>query len=361
MFQICGIHYTPEIVFDYCYRCLVAINKQDDKHRLKFIRPTIWLSLFEHHPTTCYFCQSKPRTFGHRYETREMINYYDSDSVITTQIRDELHPYAPSEEPHQEEEAMTDVEFDANVDASHTYTSTSTEPSTSTTSAATSEFIPPRQFAPIIKKKPHFITQSDFNDLVRDSRMSQNGAELWASRLQQWNLVAPDSKVTANRKRAHASDFDECFSIHEESNIAYCNNITDPNDWRLFIDASVQSLKAVLLHIGNIFPSVPIAYSTSSSENYETMQLILQLIQYDVYAWRICCDLKVVAILTGIKRGFSKHQCFLCHWEGHQYKLHYTNHKWDSRGNYRIGTFPSIVHLYINLIYCKNLTIIFGI
>lgn len=45
----------------------------------------------------------------------------------------------------------------------------------------------------------------------------------------------PLNKVTATRKRAHANDFDECFSLHEESNISYCNNIIYhtiiPNNW----------------------------------------------------------------------------------------------------------------------------------
>ena len=30
----------------------------------------------------------------------------------------------------------------------------------------------------------------------------------------------------------------------------------DPNNWRLFIDSSEKSIKAMLLHIGNILPSV---------------------------------------------------------------------------------------------------------
>ena len=42
----------------------------------------------------------------------------------------------------------------------------------------------------------------------------------------------------------------------------------DPNDWRLFIDSSKKSIKAVLLHIGNILPSVPIAYSTTMKETF---------------------------------------------------------------------------------------------
>lgn len=37
----------------------------------------------------------------------------------------------------------------------------------------------------------------------------------------------------------------------------------------------------------------------------------------------ICAGLKIVAILTGLKQGYSKHQCFLSLWEGRKDDLHY--------------------------------------
>lgn len=49
---------------------------------------------------------------------------------------------------------------------------------------------------------PHLVTQSDFDDLVREAKISKENAELFASRLKQWNLVASDFKVTSARKRA---------------------------------------------------------------------------------------------------------------------------------------------------------------
>ncbi|GBP91761.1 hypothetical protein EVAR_33151_1 [Eumeta japonica] len=38
-------------------------------------------------------------------------------------------------------------------------------------------------------KEPHFITQNDLNDLVRDLDLSKRQAELLASRLHDWNLL----------------------------------------------------------------------------------------------------------------------------------------------------------------------------
>ena len=49
----------------------------------------------------------------------------------------------------------------------------------------------------------------------------------------------------------------------------------NPADWRLFIDSSKTSLKAVLLHNGNIKPSIPIGYSILRKETYNTMKIFL--------------------------------------------------------------------------------------
>lgn len=116
----------------------------------------------------------------------------------------------------------------------------------------------------------------------------------------------------------------------------YCNDIPGlvnqlgmdyiAGDWRLFIDGSVSSLKAVLLHKTNKKPSIPVGFSTTMKETYETLSHILEKIEYNVHKWKICCDLKVVNILQGIilKGGFPKHFCFLCNWDsrytGNQYK-----------------------------------------
>lgn len=71
-------------------------------------------------------------------------------------------------------------------------------------------------------------------------------------------------------------------------------------------------MKAVLVHNGNELPSVPLAHVVGLKETYESMQLILRAINYDNYNWKICVDLKVVALLLGLQAGWTKHCCFLC-------------------------------------------------
>ena len=74
------------------------------------------------------------------------------------------------------------------------------------------------------------------------------------SRLQQWNLLESDVKISLLRDREN--DLVQFFFM--ESDLNYCNDIDglmvalsithDPDGWRLFIDSSKASLKAVLLH-----------------------------------------------------------------------------------------------------------------
>ena len=95
------------------------------------------------------------------------------------------------------------------------------------------------------------------------------------------NLLASVVKVTEYRQRSqHLARF---YSV--EGELCYCNDVPglfydlkldyDTSDWRLFIDASKESIKAVLLHIGNILPSIPVAYSITLRENYENLSNIM--------------------------------------------------------------------------------------
>lgn len=77
-----NLWYTPEIVCEYCYRCLVAISSQKkERHKIKYIRPTIWLSIDEHDERSCYFCLSKKAALGFHMVDRENISYADSENV----------------------------------------------------------------------------------------------------------------------------------------------------------------------------------------------------------------------------------------------------------------------------------------
>ena len=60
--------------------------------------------------------------------------------------------------------------------------------------------------------------------------------------------------------------------------IAYADS-----DWRLFIDSSNKSLKAVLLYSGNRVSSITVGYSISISENYNNMIVLLDSLNYNFH------------------------------------------------------------------------------
>ena len=81
-------------------------------------------------------------------------------------------------------------------------------------------------------------------------------------------------------------DFKDFFP-HEDG-VVFCNDVCSimevlghefiPDQWRLFIDSSKVSLKVVLLHNRNKFPSVPLAHAANMRESYESMKLLLRCV-----------------------------------------------------------------------------------
>jgi len=53
-------------------------------------------------------------------------------------------------------------------------------------------------------------------------------------------------------------------------NMSHCSD-----EWRLFIDSSKVSLKAVLLHNGNVLPFIPVAHAFGIKESDDSMKQLL--------------------------------------------------------------------------------------
>jgi len=124
----------------------------------------------------------------------------------------------------------------------------------------------------------HRITQEELNDLFRDLNLPKSKAELLGSRLQQWNRMKENVRISMYRKRHE--DLVQFFKM--ERGLVNCTDIEglmhtlsinhNPLDWRLFIDSSNLSLKAVLLHSGNTLPSIPVGHSMHN-ESYENVKI----------------------------------------------------------------------------------------
>lgn len=118
-------------------------------------------------------------------------------------------------------------------------------------------------------------------DLVRHLGLSKYSVELLGSRLKERKFLSTVLVLPST-----ATDI-ECFSFFsEEKGLVYNSNIAQllhkfgvpqyqPGDWRLFLDSSKQSLKCVLMHNGNQFASVPLAYSTTHKK-YEAGKYLLE-------------------------------------------------------------------------------------
>lgn len=111
-----------------------------------------------------------------------------------------------------------------------------------------------------------------------------------------------------------------------------------PEDWRLFIDSSKRSLKAVLLHNGNKYASVPVGHSVHLKETYQNLDVVLNNISYSTHKWMICGDLKVISMLLGQQSGYTKYPCFLCEWDSRDRKQHYIKKEWQVRKTLEVGT-----------------------
>ena len=112
----------------------------------------------------------------------------------------------------------------------------------------------------------------------------------------------------------------------------------NPSTWRLFIDSSKRSLKAVLLHISNVLASIPLAHSAKLPESYETLKLVLKKIKYHEHEWQRCGDLKVIGLLLGLQRGYTKCPCFLFEWDIRARDKHRETVHWPEREQLQPGS-----------------------
>jgi len=113
------------------------------------------------------------------------------------------------------------------------------------------------------------INQAQLDHFVRKLKLSKDDACLAALMLKDFGALHSETKVSVYRRRDVI--YENYFSKNEESGLVYCCDIPGLlnelgmhgnicSDWWLFIDGSIQILKAVLLHIDDKYPSIPVAY-----------------------------------------------------------------------------------------------------
>ena len=296
----------PWVPRNSCSTCNSTLTKwyNGENIHLSFGKPMIWKEVVDHFQ--CYFCVIN--LVGINTKKRKSLQYPDVESVIKPVPHSDVltKPVSPN--------AML-------ISSESSCLNTTSESDTVNTKSIL----------------PHKIEQPELNDLIRDLKLSKVDGELLGSRLQQWNVLHSATKISIFRDRS--KQFSPYFTSIE--NKSFCSNIRglfdafqfshNPKEWRLFIDGSKYSLKAALLHKGNLLPTIPVYHSVGSKETYDCMKEMLELIQYKEYKWKVCADLKVIAIITGLQGGYTKYCCFLCCWDSRAREHHYTDTNWPSR------------------------------
>ena len=132
--------------------------------------------------------------------------------------------------------------------------------------------------ASCISHEPHFISQNELNDLVRNLELPKTKPEFLGSSLQQWNFLADGVKISKYRDRQQQfesfyfvdGNFVVCPKMHEL--MAALKITYDLSEWRLFTDSSKTSLKAVLLRNGYTMPSIPVGNAVHIKETYDNIK-----------------------------------------------------------------------------------------
>lgn len=307
------VNWAPHVSCGSCRSNLEAWFRGADR-KMPFIKPRIWREPTNHH-SDCYFCVIDLSPYK-KPTDRFKIQYPSLPSSSAPIPHNKDFPVAPVKlitESQESKSCVVSEVLDDNSDEND------------------EDFIP--------TDEPHLINQIELNDLVRDLGLTKDKAELLGSRLKQWNLLQNTCKISLFRKRH--KNFSSYYTMDNDIGICYCSDVDGlfdeigvhhkPEEWRLFIDSSVKSLKAVLLHNGNDLPSIPVGHSVQLKEDYKNVKLLLDKIKYSNYKWDVCGDFKMLAFFLGLQGGYTKYSCFLCLWDSRADSEHYIRRQWPIR------------------------------
>jgi len=118
-------------------------------------------------------------------------------------------------------------------------------------------------------KLPHFITQEELNDLVRDLSLSKEKTEILGSRLQEWNLLQEETKISHFRDRHSSLAAFYHTSIagqfpHGNSKRGSNCVMTQPHVLRDVVSAGVPGYQKLVAAAG---PTVQPSTATSAQRN----------------------------------------------------------------------------------------------
>lgn len=332
----------PWVPNSICCTCLTMMNrfeKTKNSKCLKFAVPTIWRK--PRSEGDCYFCQTN--IIGFNAKNKSSIQYPNISSVTRPIISSSSNNNAVSSsvvndddrmeiDRHEEKQTEKEEEDEENMEYEDSQEEISDE-----------EYIGRRE-----SKGIRLFDQESLSDFIRRLGAPKDMAEYIAAEMKDRGFVKKGTKSSFYRNRE--KEFRKYYAVTDDDSLVYCKdiqglmnemkpNVYIPDQWRLFIDSSVRSLKAVLLHNGNVYASIPIAHSTKLKEEYDTIKFVLDKIKYSEHKWQICGDLKIITMMLGQQSGFTKYSCFLCLWDSRARKKHYTQKNWETRKSLDVGKY----------------------
>lgn len=243
-----------------CKRCVEDLRNwfKGKKKAFRFGIPMVWREQ-KNHSDDCYFCSCDVK--GYNSKWKHSISYPNLPSAIRpiphgSDIPVPNPPATLEEIPCSDED---EVVIPEPVDESSSDFEDDTEP------------------------KP--FSQQEVNDLVRDLNLPKDAAELLGSRLKSKNLLSRGVSFSWYRHRE--KNFVPYFS--QEDDLVYCTDVEglmgqfkilyDATEWRLFIDSSKRSLKAVLLHNRGVYASIPVGQGCSNLNCWRSTSIFLDYLR----------------------------------------------------------------------------------
>lgn len=393
--------HCPTIICLTCYNSISKV-KNDYKQQARVLIPPIWREYKSDH-SNCFFCHvvvscnykkttfpvscsstpptlksDEPDNLDEINQNTELI-YQPQNNLIFPSHLDKNHQILsntnhhqnPSNTNHHHEPSLMNNILNQISQLNQTQLNTLasnlsnfTNSFSNTSFSFNQPYDPTFRIAPSQNKQMETISQLELNDVSRLCKLTKTQTEHLGSFLNSKNLIDKDCKPSLIRNRTdQILNFFKDVDGHHGT--AYMNDISayfdwlghkfNPINWRLFIDASSTSLKAVLIHNRNIYKSVPIFYSSTLRESYENLKLVLELIgYYDLKTafyedLKICGDFKVINMLLGLQLGNIKKCCFLCEFDSRDKANHYNKKKiWPVRKDHQIGINNQIKEPLVN-------------
>ncbi|GAB0089264.1 hypothetical protein DMENIID0001_037820 [Sergentomyia squamirostris] len=321
-----GVHFVQEgkwwIPSRFCSSCKTVLNLWSigKKKNLPFSIPTSWAEPADE--TDCFFCQTNVLGFSRKNKSSIM---YPDYTCVKKAVADKLDKPSPpgtddpdvswTDEDDEEEDILENDENQSNYGDSG---------------------------------RRGVLTQEHVKEVTQSLNLSQRSAERLCTLLKNFDVLSDDVRITEFRGRNKAFRHffeckeDYCVCVDVDALLLELGLPINPNEWRLFLDGSRRSFKAVLLHNGNKFASVPIFYSKKIKEDYDGMAKVIDAIKWSDHQWEICSDYKVVSKLMGLKPGFPSFMCHLCLWNTRSRSEHYVRKEWPPREDFEVGKYSII-------------------